>query len=169
MDLWETLDKKLGQKKKVRQSSRDHSAPQPYGLRNPPPHPLALQATLRVPQTHGHTWCLLVTGPSHEPGCPAHLNEQAGEFGRQLSSSGLDVVLHQEAHARTPLTAWGSGSERRARQGASGSLLRAAGPCHPFPRHFWGPWPSTTVPTPPPNITSKTRDGSHKEVLHTWL
>lgn len=55
MDLWETLDKKLGQKKKVRQSSRDHSAPQPYGLRDPHPHPLALQATLRVPQTHGHT------------------------------------------------------------------------------------------------------------------
>lgn len=55
MDLWETLDKKLGQKKKVGQSSRDHSAPQPYGLRDPHPHPLALQATLRVPQTHGHT------------------------------------------------------------------------------------------------------------------
>ena len=38
----------------------------------------------------------------HRPGGPAHLNEQAGEFGGQLSSSRLNVMLHQEAHASDP-------------------------------------------------------------------
>ena len=38
MDLWETLDKKLGQKKKVGQSSRDLH-PSPTGSETPTPTP----------------------------------------------------------------------------------------------------------------------------------
>lgn len=154
-------------KKKVGQSSTDHSAPQPYGLRDPPPlspagHPPSAWNT----QTHFR--CLLVTDPSHEPGCPTHLNEQAGEFGRQLSSSGLDVVLHQEAHAPDPTHGDGDlESEQRARQGASSSLLGAAGPYTiPSPGTSGDPGSPPAVPTPPPT-TSPPRpfDGSYQELL----
>lgn len=135
--------------------------------RPPPPPP----SPAGHPQSASNTWthfrCLLVTGPSHEPGCPAHLNEQAGEFGRQLSSSGLDVVLHQEAHAPDPAHSDGDlESEWRARQGASGSLLRAAGPYTiPSLGISGDPGPPPPVPTPPPTSPPRPFDGSHKEVL----
>ena len=53
MDLWETLDKKLGQKKKLGSLPETILHPSPTGSETP--HPPALQATLRVPGTHGHT------------------------------------------------------------------------------------------------------------------
>lgn len=156
MDLWETLTKNRAKKKrKVGQSSRDHSASQPYRIRDcprPAGHPQ------RAWNTRTHFRGLLVTGPFHEPGCPAHLNEQAGEFGRQLSSSGLDVVLHQEAHAPDPAHSDGDlDSEWKARWGASGSLLGAAGSgTVPSPGISGDPGSPPPVPTPPPTITTKT-------------
>ena len=46
MDLWETLDKKLGQKKKLGSLPETILHPSPTGSETP--HPPALQATLRV-------------------------------------------------------------------------------------------------------------------------
>jgi hypothetical protein len=57
-----------------------------------------------------------------------HLNEQAGESGWQLSTSCLDVVLHQEAHAPDSTHCNGDlwNMEQARQMKASLSLLGAA-------------------------------------------
>ena len=169
MDLWETLTKSRAKKKKKgKLGSLPETILHPSSTESetPPPRPAGHSQSAWNTRTHFRG--LLVTGPFHEPGCPTHLNEQAGEFGRQLSSSGLDVVLHQEAHAPDPAHSDGDlESEWKARRRASSSLLRAAGPgTVPSPGISGDPGSPPPVPTPP-STTSLPRlsDGSHKEAL----
>ena len=99
------------------------------------------------------SWVLLTSQAA-----PTHLNEQAGEFGWQLSSSCFDVMLHQEAHAPDPThrdgDLWG---EERARQGGTLPLPQSnRDRLCPGPRNLQDPGPSHKQ-TPPTYTTSHPR------------
>lgn len=114
----------------------------------------APQALHRQQLEHGRLsahWRVLRSAASHRPGCPAHLNEQAGESGGQLSSSRLNVMLHEEAHAPDPAHCNGDlRKEGRARQGGIWLLPRDSRARHdPIPQESPGPWLCTTSCPPP--------------------
>lgn len=96
-----------------------------------------LQCSLALGLPRSQAWGL------HSPR-PTHLNEQTGESGRQLSSSSLNVVPHQEAHAPDPAHCNGDlgvGRQRARWDSIPLPPQSSRARSNPFPSKLQGPLP----------------------------